>query len=718
MQIPFYDDVGSVQISRKVSLATIGVCVFVRLLRSPHFLILIKRRRKNVKKPITTTLILVICLVCALTLISCNKPDEDLKQTDPPTEDLKQTDPPTESTENTNQPIEECKHETVNKNGICSVCKSIIFTKGLKFELIADNNEYAVIGYEGTTNDIIVPNEYNGLPVTSISDFAFAGSDYIVSISLPNTIKFIGSGAFLDCMEIKAITLPDGITTIQDNTFQNCINLESITLPNTVTTIGEWAFGYCENLVDINLPENIISIGEYSFFYCTNLTNIILPNSIKNIGDYAFSCCYNLTSVTTPEKYPKIESYTFYDCPKLVEVINKSSKKIKAGSEDFGYLAYYAKTVHNHESEIKLQNDYMFYTYESTNYLLGCIGNPTNLILPNDYNGCNYSIYDYAFCGKDDVKNLSIPASVTKIGNYAFLDFNGALETINVDKSNNAYQSIQNCLIDKVAKTIILGCQNSTIPTDNSITNIGDYAFQYCPNLGNITIPDNIIEIGYGAFMYADLTNVIIGNNVTTIGGSAFWNCMNLTSITIGSGVKSIGPHAFNACDLLENISVDSNNNTYTSIGNCIIETATKTIIFGLKSSSIPTDGSAIKIGDYAFHGCSDLESIIIPDCIISIGNEAFSYCTELTNVTIGSEVTIIGEFAFYRCTELTIITIDSGVSIIDQWSFNSCSNLKDIYYNGTKAEWSKITKRYLWNEDTGEYTVHCTDGDLTKAES
>ncbi len=178
---------------------------------------------------------------------------------------------------------------------------------------------------------------------------------------------------------------------------------------------------------------------------------------------------------------------------------------------------------------------------------------------------------------------------------------------------------------------------------------------------------------------------------MTSIGDYAFYDCTGLTSITIPNSVTSIGYAVFSGCTDLT-ITVADGNTGYRSEGNCLIETASQTLIAGCKNSVIPTDGSVTNIGEYAFYWCTGLTSITIPDSVTSIGDGAFSYCTGLTSITIPNSVTSIGDGAFSECTGLTSIT-----------------------FEGTMAQWNAISKGSNWNFNTGAYTVHCTDGDLSK---
>ena len=120
-------------------------------------------------------------------------------------------------------------------------------------------------------------------------------------------------------------------------------------------------------------------------------------------------------------------------------------------------------------------------------------------------------------------------------------------------------------------------------------------------------------------------------------------------------------------------------------------------------------------IGDWAFGDCTSLESVTIGNSVTSIGDYAFSGCTSLESVTIGNSVTSIGYFAFKDCTSLVNITIPDSVTSIGDYAFKDCTSLETINYSGTKIHWIAISKGSYLNDNTGSYTVYCTDGNISK---
>lgn len=181
--------------------------------------------------------------------------------------------------------------------------------------------------------------------------------------------------------------------------------------------------------------------------------------------------------------------------------------------------------------------------------------------------------------------------------------------------------------MDKGAFEDFAGITSVTIP--NSITKIGDYAFSDCTGLKTITMPNSVTTIGRDAFSgCSGLTSVTFSTGLTNIGAYAFHNCTGLKSITIPNSVTIIGEYAFSGCSGLTSVTL-SNNLSKLSEGifkNCS----------GLTSIKLPNSITTISGNDGyyyrgAFSGCTGLFKILIPDTVASISKDAFYNCNKLT---------------------------------------------------------------------------------------
>ena len=596
-----------------------------------------------------------------------------------------------------NQTYTDVKTVTVEKTGHSISDNSCVncgqpASEGLDMVLISEG-EYTVSGI-GTCTDteILIPTTYNGLPVVSVE-----------------------ASAFLNNTAITSVVLPDGITSIGENAFNGCESLTSVTFGKNsqLSSIGPGAFNYCYSLESITIPESVTSIGSDAFYYCYGLRSVTFGENsqLTSIGDGAFNWCESLESITIPASVTSIGEWAFVECYRLVEVWNLSKLNITAGSEDNGYVGYYAKRVETEPSESYVytdENGYVIYYDGKVKALINYTGNETKLTIPDDITELNCfalsdcynitsvtfgensqltSIGDGAFNWCESLESITIPDSVTSIGEGAFCCC-AKLTSITIPDG-----------VKSIGNHAFAGCtalESITIP--DSVLSIGYSAFEGCTALKNITIPGSVLSIGYSAFEECTaLKSITIPGSVLSIGDNAFKECTALESATISEGVKSIGDNAFYNCTNLVNVSLPDSltsisfntfygcnlqtydDGTASYLGNSENHYLVLVSVISKEITSFTIDDKTKFIWNGAFNGCRSLERVDIPDSILGIGHHAFQDCNSLTAIKIPYGITTIEDGTFFCCTNMQTITIPETVTSIGQSAFEGCNNLKSI---------------------------------------
>lgn len=339
----------------------------------------------------------------------------------------------------------------------------------------------------------------------------------------------------------------------------------------------------------------------------------------------------------------------------------------------------------------------------------------TDIVIAEKYNGYPVrKISDEAFKNCENLNFISIPNSVTSIGKQAFygtgltsivipesvisigdLAFGicEKLSSITVAEGNINYHSNGNCIIETQSKSLIVGCNNSIIPDDGSVTSINSLAFVYCDKLSSLNIPDSI----------------------TLINDYAFWFCRGLTSITIPYSVESVKTATFYGCWALTIYCERSGKpNMWDDDWNLQEEGSYFPVVWRCTNNEVADNGYLYAIIDGIRYALKDGKATVAeqPNNISGeiILPQNVSYKGNAYNLNS------IGNYAFSGCVDLVKIFIPKEITEIGYGAFSYCVNLTDITYGDTIEQWNAVEKGEYWDKNTGEYTIHCKDGDITKS--
>ena len=613
-------------------------------------------------------------------------------------------------------------------------------------------------------NNLVIPDG-----VTEIKNYTFEKCISINSVTITKSVTSIGDRAFYSCMSLEGVVIPSSVTSIGEQAFCNCDSLSSVDIQNGVTSIGDQAFKGCDSLKKIIIPNSVISIGEQAFMICKSLVSIevgsensayksidgnlytadgkvllqnangkrdaefIVPDGVTTIGQYAFYGCDSLVKIVISDSVEKIERNAFEYCSslltltigsgvkeiesqsaprKLFEIINRSSLDI---ATDYDDISYNAKEVHSGDSKIVNKDNYLFYTYNGVNYLLGYMGDDTELVLPDDYNGEKYVIYEFAFSGKE-ITSVAFSGGVSAVEEDAFPTTIKTLYILdlaswcNISFSNSFDSYNLSNPISSAEYVYVNGELLTELVIPDGVTRIADYAFRNCALVSSVLIPDSVTSIGKYAFYNCEsLVSVTLGKNIVNIEKYAFGanerliEVINHSTLNITAGSEEYGDIARNAIEVHKLSSRVVNKDGYVfymgedknylivytgsdteldlpkNINGESYEIYENAFAYNYNITSVVVPDGVTGIGVSAFEGCCSLEKIVIPNSVTSIGDSAFSWCDSLTSVVIPDSVTSIGEGAFRSCTRLTSIVIPDSVTSIGNSAFYECYSLSSV---------------------------------------
>ena len=550
-------------------------------------------------------------------------------------------------------------------NGVISIGSSAFYgCESLTGVYITDMSSWCRISFSSSDTN---PLYYAGN--------LYLDGELVTNLVIPEDITSIGFCTFYKCKSLQNVIIHNNVTDIDNSAFYYCTGLTSVTIGNGVTSINYYAFSKCSNLKEIHfnatamndlseynnvfsyagqnggakviIGKNVTKIPAYLFCPYSNFSDSPKIVSVEfeegsvceSIGNYAFARCDSLKSVTIPDSVTNIGTDAFAYLLNLTQINFEAEKMddLSAGVFDGTGRDKGGITLTIGEKVTKIPA-YLFYSESDT-----------LKISEIKFNNKCESIGNYSFSHNHYITNITMPVSVTSIGEGAF-------------KGCTQLQTV-------VARGVQTLGQSAFYNTALSEINIID---------GVSTIPE-VKTIPKEAFKYTKLRTIRIPSSVTSIRESAFSDSSQLQTVYLEDNITYIDKTTFDRTALDKN-----STEGVLYVGNYLIKAD-----LSLAGSYTIKDGT-VYIAGKAFEGCENITDIIITDEVASLGEETFAGCKGLQKLTIGNGVTNIGDKAFCDCTSLDEINLGSGVELINSDAFSGCSTQKKINIANI-AQWLNI---------------------------
>lgn len=521
---------------------------------------------------------LLLAALLATPLVGCHKGDSD--EPAKTTTDNKADDIPEYNAADAN-PASDFEYK-VGEDGV-TITKYIGTDTNVVIPEKIDGKNVTAIGESAFSSNKTLISVAMPDTVTLIDAVSFYNCDLLTAVRLSQSLERIRNEAFLNCDKLSKIELPDSLYLIGTRAFAYCPSLKEITIPakcfQIINGIGYYeanAAFYKSGLETLIISEGVQVLTPYVFAN-TNIKEVVIPSSVQHIEQEAFDDCTKLEKITLNEGIQSIGASAFANTkiteitiPKTVETISETVfngasqlKKVQfEGNAPESYASGYTEstadyTVYFHPeatgftapvwfgyssvmigSEIELSENANFTYFQNDNGSITIseyIGSDTHVVIPETIDGVSVTrIGAFALFKNETVTSVTIPDSVTAIGDYAFSDCTHLAE-VKFPQSSLA----------ELGNSAFYRCQAlKHIEVPASLEVFGERAFCYS-GLETVVLAEGLKEIGTAAFQLTVLKEITIPDSVTKIGDAAFSSCYRLTSVKLGNGVTSIGADAF-----------------------------------------------------------------------------------------------------------------------------------------------------------------------------
>lgn len=389
-----------------------------------------------------------------------------------------------------------------------------------------------ITAYTGNNTEITIPRmSPEGEKVIGIMGGVFQDNTNITKVVIPNTLEWIGDGAFARCSRLVSLELSYGLKVIGNSAFINCIHLRELTVPGSVSAINTSAFEGCTALTNLTIENGVAEIQYSAFSGCSALTNVHIPSSVVTVN--GFNNCVSLTTVTLESGITNLYG-AFQNCKSLNSITIPAT------------------------------------VTEMASVCSGCISLTEIIILEGvPIIGSN------AFYGCQSLKTVYIPKTVTTIDSWAFYDCTSLASLVMDDGLVEiGYCAFGNCTnlheveipstVFSIGSNAFINCTNLTdVTIPDGVVTIAGSAFDSCSSLYEVHIPSSVIRIESCAFQRSGVTKLTVDEGLIELGDCAFYDCSHLSYVKLPNSLVTIGSYAIVKTDNLTEIHCPAGSNAW-----------------------------------------------------------------------------------------------------------------------------------------------------------
>ncbi len=536
----------------------------------------------------------------------------------------------------------------------------------------ASGSYLKVTGYMGTGGVVTIPSTYDGKTVVAIDDYTFMSKTAITSMIIPDTVVFMGIGAFEGCNNLEDVSIGTGLVKISNGAFRDCIKLSSVSLSEGLKDIEGFAFSGCVSLESIEIPATINALWLGAFENTTALTTVIMKRTDASVHVSVMGGADDFRA-----KYldggagPYTREVGGLVWTKLLPVSKFAFERVQSDGVTLG-------------------------EFGTSWRVKGYNGSSGDVEIPSTYDGKPVvSIAENAFSGKTYITSVVIPNSVLFMGDNVF-DGCSNLESVSIGTS-----------LTKISNGAFRGCTNlSSVSLSEGLEEIGWHAFRYCDSLVSIEMPSTVATIDYYALECADLTTIVMNSTGASVHVQAVDNNDDFATKYWAGGAgtytRSEGGNVWTktltALEFEYRI-IDASYNA-DALGNFVEITGYNGSDANVVIPETIDGKSVISIGDFAFQSKNSITSVNLPTTVTRLGINAFNECynlndinlenvkvygmealrfNDLIEITLGNNITEMGSGVFAHNNKLTTVNWGTGLTRIEEGTFYGCTKLVNV---------------------------------------